>query len=332
MSLIFLDSFDHYTTLTHKYVSATGGMVVSAGNGRYGTAGLRRTNNLGNVQLVVNAMSTFTMGFAWRWAVAGAGTGQVIAELRDGTTRQVELWIDGAGYLYVGRNSTQIGPYGSIRLEPNVWYFIEWSVVISDTVGTAQVRVNEQVALSGSSLDTKNTANASVTRMYIGRGDGSSTISAMDYDDIYLRDDGTFAGDSRVAAIRPSGAGTTTQQAPSAGSNFQCVDESAPNDDTDYVEADTVGEKDTYAMGDLPTTAQTVFGVIQRARMRKTDAAASTARLVVRSGGTDYESGDKALSDSYAYLSEIREVDPNTAAAWTHSAVNAMEAGQKHQA
>lgn len=55
-------------------------------------------------------------------------------------------------------------------------------------------------------------------------------------------------------------------------------------------------------------------------------------RIVLRRGGTDYESGDLVMADSCAYFEQIRETDPSTAAAWTQSGVDAVELGAKVQA
>ena len=55
-------------------------------------------------------------------------------------------------------------------------------------------------------------------------------------------------------------------------------------------------------------------------------------KLVVRSGGTDYLSGDKVVPASEKSLWNIWETDPYDAAAWTEADVNAMEIGVKSAA
>jgi hypothetical protein len=49
----------------------------------------------------------------------------------------------------------------------------------------------------------------------------------------------------------------------------------------------------------------------------------------VKSGATEVGGADTALPTSYAWLNRVDAVDPNTAAAWTAAAVNALQVGPK---
>lgn len=75
--------------------------------------------------------------------------------------------------------------------------------------------------------------------------------------------------------------------------------------------------------------ASQVFGVQTTASIARTDTLEKYARLVVRSGSTDYVGASQlALTDpSYAPMLGMWEQDPNTSAAWTNSAVQAVEIG-----
>jgi hypothetical protein len=62
----------------------------------------------------------------------------------------------------------------------------------------------------------------------------------------------------------------------------------------------------------------------------KTDAAARNLAIVTRSGGSDFDGSDVALAlGTNAYVQQLRETDPATAAAWAIAAVNAAEFGAK---
>jgi hypothetical protein len=132
-----------------------------------------------------------------------------------------------------------------------------------------------------------------------------------------------------VELLLPSGAGAETQWTPSAGSNYQNVDENPENGDTDYNKSNTVGQVDTYAMANLVSVAGLIYGVQYLEYARKDNAGTRTIAPVARIGGADYLGSNVNLSDSYAYTREIKELSPATAAAWTISEINAMEFGVK---
>jgi len=130
-----------------------------------------------------------------------------------------------------------------------------------------------------------------------------------------------------VPTLFPSGAGSSTQMTPSAGSNFQCVDETSPNGDTDYVSDSVVGHKDLYAMGNLPSTSGTIKGIQVLSYDRKDDAGTRQIKNKIKSGATEADGATVTLGTSYVYVRDIFEHDPDTGAPWTPSGVNAIEAG-----
>ena len=116
------------------------------------------------------------------------------------------------------------------------------------------------------------------------------------------------------------------------GDDFANVDDETPDDDLTFRASSTVGHKDSFVMSDLDTTVGSVLAVQQVVRWRKDDAGSRTGRQFVRIGGTDYEGSDAAIGDTYAYSRRILEQNPATAADWTISDVNGLEAGYKVEA
>lgn len=166
--------------------------------------------------------------------------------------------------------------------------------------------------------------------------EGGTTIDqiqlSIGHYDNFIVDSAAWIGDTRIQAIVPSGAGTTTEWDPSAGSNYECVDE-RPYSDTDYVSTNVNDETDTYAFGNLTGSISSIKCVQVQARAAKEGASTPTnIALVARPASTDYASGDKALSTSYGSLFNIWETDPETTSAWIESGVNASEFGVKSRA
>jgi hypothetical protein len=216
--------------------------------------------------------------------------------------------------------------------------YLECKVVVHDSTGSVELKINGVVVITASGLDTRNAGTGIPSILHFGQllAQASSTGGLID-DTYYLDNQGsaphnTYLGDVRVETLRPSGAGNSTQFIPSAGANFENVDELVVDGDTTYNSETTVSDKDTFAMGNLPEAIDAIFATMQLTYWRKDNAGPRSGRQVIRSGGTDYEGSTVIMLDAYKFDEQIRIVDPATTVAWTESGVNAIEAGYKVQA
>jgi hypothetical protein len=219
-------------------------------------------------------------------------------------------------------------------LNANVEAYIEVRVKHSTTVGEVEVRVNGNPTpvISVTGKDTGSQSDEII--LEFGAAHGTRDASAF----YLLNTSGpaphnTFLGHIRYGSVLTSGNGNSSQLVGSDGNstdNYLLVDDGFNHDsDSTYVESPTVGDKDTYAMGNLPTTPLTILAVCPLIIAKKTDAGTRAIVPVIRSGGTDYEGTDAYLGTSYDVYREAFIEDPDTAAAWTESGVNAMELGPK---
>ncbi len=117
------------------------------------------------------------------------------------------------------------------------------------------------------------------------------------FDDFYRGNDqgsvnNNFLGDIRIDVINPNGAGNYTDLTPSAGANYECVDETLL-DSSDYVEGANVAEKDSYSYESVPTDIDDadIKAVIIRNHAQKT-AESNNIKIdgLIRTGSTDYNS------------------------------------------
>jgi hypothetical protein len=342
MALLFMDSFDHYATadLTEKWTASNNSPVVGA-YGRNSTNGLRCSINhwvsatvLGGITEAILAVAikpatmsadsaVLAFGAAGHWQCGlGVRADGTLQPFRVTNAAFTPASASGSYVSYIGSAST-------FALSVGVWTYLEVRIVCSDTVGVCQARANGSEILNLTSLDTSYDAT-SLTRIGLG-GDGSS---AFYYDDLVVMDttgslNNAFMGDVTVSAIYPSAAGNSSGWTPSAGSNYQCVDESSPNDDTDYNATSTVGTKDTYAFANAPAGAD-IRAVQVLAAVRKGAEGPGQVKLVTRSGSTDYDGAAQGIGGTtYSYVREVLETDPATSAAWTESGFNAAEFGIK---
>jgi len=325
--LLFMESFDHEADkadLGRKWDFANIYSISSDGrNGKcaklVSSDKLRKILPANYATLIFGAAFYFTTDNAERY----------LFSFRDGTAIQVSVkWLGPSHKLRVYRGNTLLGT--TTRTFPlNTWMYLEFKATIDQVAGAYELRVAGVNVLSAAGIRTQETANPYANDLNVG-------ASYMDghegrVDDLYLCDDsGTlnndFLGDIKVEVILPNGPGHYSQWTPSAGLNYECVDEAAPNDDTDYVSSATVGQKDSYACQDITLTGS-IKGIQILALERKDDAGNYTTRLLTRSGGGDYFGDNFIVFDTYRYDRQIREIDPATGLPWTVPGINAFEPG-----
>lgn len=347
MALLFVDSFDHYSTaqLAAKGWTVAGGTVTVAGAAaRTGVAGLLFVGTTPSVKrgiAVADEHATLIVGHSVVIASLSSAT-NICAFLSDsGATTHVTIEVTATGAIQARRGTaagTILGTGSAGAVAAGASVFVESLVTLSDTVGVVTVRVNGVAALSVTAADTKNAGTKTVLdSVLLGRSSTNTGAGDTSIDDFYLCNaagsapSNTFLGDVRVRALLPTGNGNSSQLLGSdadSTDNYLLVDE-VPADTADYVGSATDDQKDTYQMANLVELTGTVFGVQGVAQVLKTDAGARSAALVTRSGGSDFDSADLAVGTSATFVSAVREADPATAAAWTIAGVNAAEAGVK---
>ena len=363
MALLFMDSFDHYATadLTKKWSGAipiSFEVIPSIGaTGRHSSNGIRwAAGNFGGrtlTKLLATSGATVVVGFAF---VQYAGTfsslvvgtifdptiynqANYVVAIRQAGTVQVWVRINQSGTLTVLRGSTELGTtVKALTAGAGLYSFIELKVLIDSSVGTVNLQVNQEVWLSLTAQNTRNAASATWDEILIGgmRGGGSPYVG-WDYDDVYVLDGAgpapwnTFLGDCRVDVRNPTAAGATTGWTPSAGANWQNVDDVAPNDDTDYNSVVTLNAVDTFVTQDAPVAGATIFGVQHCINAKKSDIGPCAIASVIRPSGTDQVGASAALGTGYSYLLQVAATIPGSAGPdpWTEAAFNAAEFGYK---
>lgn len=338
MAIFFIEGFDHLSAaqLSRKWSVAQNGTVNT---GRFGGQCFKTTGANDYVEKVApSASQGWRLGFAFRLDTHNTSATVPFVALMDGGSAQVELCVDTGRRLQVTRNGTAVGSPSTGTINFGQWYYIEWFVVISNglTADQCNVYVDGTQYLALGSGDTQNTANATADRFRLQNFTGFHGVS---FDDVFASLESstlpTLIGDTRVVTLSPSGNGNSSQFVGSDGNstdNYLLVDETGSIDDADYVQSSNVGDKDTYAMGNLTVTATAIHAVQLSLGATKDDAGARTARGLVRISGTDYESSDLTVSSSNTVLTPIWLTSPATSSAWTQSEVDGMEAGVKVQA
>jgi len=338
--LLGMDSFDGYTSSTDmgkKWLAASG--TITASVGRNGTSGLRIGGGA-NPIWAIGTQTEVVTGFSCQINTA-LGSSTSICELRNGTSQQLELRVTTDYKLQVTRGGagTILATSTTALLTLAVTAHIQFKALLhTSSGGNFHVKVNG-VTVSWDSANTGRTTAASpgtADRLYItghGTGSGSTVI-----DDFWVCDtsgslNNDFLGDCRVECIRPNAAGDTTQWDRNTGStNYEAVDDTAPDGDSTYVYTGVDGEIDLYNFGSLVSTSGLVLALQTIIYARKDDAGARKLSTLLKSGGTEYPTDtslEVSLNDDYNMIINRFEENPVTTDAWTISEVNAAQFGFK---
>lgn len=340
MSLLFLDSFDHYTNLNDKWDAQFFGsnIVATQAAGRFvdgalsikgsGGGGWRDKSLPNSVELIA--------GFAWNNTAGDSFDG--IFKFVDNFSAEslfATLVIDtssGVGTLTYNGNTatTSTGVFTG-----SVWQHVEMRVLMSDTVGVLQIRRNGVEVASVTGIDTR---PASVTHFTAFRVEADSNSQNHHMDDLYIVDaltanNNTYLGDSRITVLRPKDDGLVNNFLPvGEANNWETVDELLNDGDTTYVEAGAELAREAYqnkTFTDVGVTPGVIFGVQVVNAAKKTDAGRLDYLDQMIINGTTYDNGVDIISTSGTYKMTrfIRDTDPSDDATWTEAKVDITGSG-----
>jgi hypothetical protein len=348
MALVFINGFDDQLS---SGVSSGTSMSFDLSTVRTGTAsgriqGVNGASNTGYFFLPIpgGGDATIVVGQAL-YLPNNVNSCAIATFLSDnGSTVHVTVGFKtSTGVLTVYRGGSGGTVLGTVTLSgtallPTTWGYWETKCVLSDTVGEVHVRYNGAAVLDLTGLDTKNAGTKTVIDS-VAYPSGFGDSAYITYIDDFYVVTGTgpsptdFLGDCKVSTIYPSGNGDFSQLVGSDAdsvNNYALVNEVGAPVTTSYVESDTVGQRDFYAMGDivLPSSA-TVLGVQVSAYCNNPDGGASrSAKLGIRQGTNEALSANQALTTAtFLAARGVFTVDPATGTAWTQAGVNSVQAG-----
>jgi len=235
---------------------------------------------------------------------------------------------DFLGWLY----STMLNQTTDPALSTDNWHYIEVKVVVHDTAGSYEIRVDGVTVLSDTNVDTRGGDEDSEIVQF------KPQVVNQELDDIYICDtDGTtnndFLGQVVIEGIFPSADGDASGWTPASGTdNSAMVDDIPPDDDTSYVESNTQGDEDLYDYADLSTiTTEPILGLQVNTDVRMNEFPGDFDLYQPVKSGSTTSDGQPAniATDNYEVATRILETDPDTSSAWTASGVNGTQFGIK---
>jgi hypothetical protein len=338
MTIQYADSFGAYSAMADLQKagyssSGLGSYNVNATAGRRANKAVRGSfaaSPVGLTRAVDTPAAKIAVCVAFRISdiSQAVDTNGIFLTFGDGTVTHVGLSVlaDGSVRAYRG-DGTTLGTSATGLITSNTYYHLEVEVLVDASTGTVKVYLDGDTTpiIDGSALDTNNGGDDSISLIGFGADRAGSVV--FDFCDLVVRDGDSQLGDVRVDYL-PANANGNTNQFATQGSTtaYENVDDTTPND-SDFNYSSTPGQVDQYGLADVSWSPSNIYAVIEKVRARKSDAGTRSIQHVLRSGSTDYTGATRALSTTSAYYHNVREVDPNTTAAWGESGVNGAQVG-----
>lgn len=266
----------------------------------YSAAGAFRINN---------SSASTTIGFFVEFRLSGNTQARVLFR----TDGFIEIFRNTGTSLFVSAGTYTVGIWN--------WFSIEADI---DNAGSITVFLNG-VSVATFSGDTQQQASPGFDQVVIGAV-GSASID-IDFDDFTIDDTLTEIPETYWVLQAASGNGTPLEFTPSAGTNWENVEENPPSS-AEYNETATAGDQDMYSYPNLPFSPASIYAVATVLYAAR-DGSITGFAAEINSGGTP-DTGptvSPAAAGVYTLSYSFFDTDPDTAAAWTESAVNALEAG-----
>lgn len=273
------------------------------------------------IDFVIPPTLTIVMGFAYKHGGSGTGT---LVHFTSGSATQTSLYLNWNGLLEAYRGTITSLALATEPLRVGTWNYIDVKVVLHDSTGSIQVRLNGQDIINETNIDTK---YSSGTFKY-----GSVSIEAFErgaWDDIYIYDDtgGTpsLQGSRAVENLSPT-SDDTSQWTPSIGSDHYALVNDTTINDTTYVSHSTINEVDDWGYSNITEIDGGILGLAQWTRATTNDGGIRTVNSLCESNSTE-DLDSVAHSEGFETLYRIIDEDPDTSTAWTVSGVNAATFG-----
>jgi hypothetical protein len=326
MALLDFEGFDRETSNLSGWFTGFGTSISADGQGwnNYGRYGYG---------LFVRALGANLSGKHWVQAhlyITTWGNSTLLSHTTNGAGNGTLLRMTSAGGLQVTRDTINVlSSEAAGRLALNTWHFIQFAVTMHSTSGTVEVWID------GVKVDALTfSGNTSTWGNYVSHWGAGTTFVRVD--NVVFYSEAGDAPNARTPATRvftdlPTGAGAAAEFTPSAGTNWECVDEQPNDGDTTYVSAAAAPASDLYSYpsGTIPS-ATIVYGVGAELVARKDDLGGGEINPLLRSNGATYESTPAIpLTTSYVRHKRFWATDPATGLPWTVARANAAQVGVK---
>lgn len=300
MSLLFIEGFA-CDNISERWVSGSptiGTTPTTPGSHSASSARLGDTPGASLLLAVATAADAkVTVGFLL-YIDADSSAGNVIQFRTQDSVVQCGVKIAGTPRkmsVYRTSNPATVVTTGTYEFDLDTWYYVELQIQLSDTVGIAKTRVNGDVDIDATGLDTlASGSDLTIAALRWGGTDNQNDMDDFYITDIYVLDDaGTvrndFLGEVEVKCLEPNADGFHTDFTPLSSTNISNVDETGDHDgDTSYNAGTTAGDQDSFDMTTITGLAgRDILGLQAEVVAEKNDSGTKYGRVFIRPASTD---------------------------------------------
>lgn len=270
---------------------------------------------------------------------------------RDGNLAADRIWmtIDNGGLLRLYDEDGQVGSASS-ALSTATFYCLELKLDRTAAAGSHVVEGRIDTSVFATASNRNVSTPADTIRVGGNLNSEAQTTGDWYFDDLAVNDaTGSFQtgypGTSRLIILRPNGAGdshtfaTQTGGTAGAANNYTRVDETTPNDATDFNGSNTLNQEDLFAFDNSGLGANDIINCVQvNMRFRNNTADATTAikaEIMKTTGGTKTQSSAIVVNSTTWFsndptlprlpvLTLYTDPDGNP---WTQTTLDTLQAG-----
>lgn len=339
MTLLFMDGFDHYdgsnSNLALGQYSSVSNAALSTTQVRTGSRSVSGTST--SSCSLIHAFSALqsSVGFGFGYFFDSAPGGEIVlASLSrsdgDQTVPNITVSQLASGAIRVRRGNTagtELGSSAPAVLSAATWNHIEVYATASNSAGAIEIRVNEVIVLTLSSVDTVGSGTEYFASLLVSLN-RLSAGNIRYIDDLYVWNSaGTlnndFVGDRRVLTLMPNVNSATQEMTVTGAANAYTAIRSADGDTSYLTASDSVPVTSEFGFEDAGDNVGAINAVQTVVLARKTEAGAATMQVSMISGA-DVDAGDvHSIADSYSYYEDVFETNPDTGAPWNASTISA---------
>lgn len=314
IAILGLRDFECGHSMVSSADTVSGSPNAGTGQAHTGTYALRmNTSGAGEARWAISGTPSNPSVSVWIYPASYTTADSIKLKLLVQSGEYIELRWNATSYTFDAYVDGVLAAAGTVQV-PNIgWFSVQWYTTLADA-GTLQVKIDGRLSIDYSG-DTKPSTSAAVTYLHI------YSQSATNYFDDLVWGTGGYLGALRVNAIRPT-ANSAVAWTPSAGTNYECVDET-PYRDSDYNYTAVNATVDELTLGDFDSADKVLVAVDAWVRAWEVEADATSLKVGVDSGGTDATT-THALSTTATYYHHCMDTDPATGVEWIDAGVDAL--------
>lgn len=330
MALLFADGFEHYgagsTNSGAVRAAFLAGLWADVGLGWiYNNPANARTGNRyfecssGGPSVVINTNDNeigAAFGMYMEVLPSTVNNGAGFAVRNELNTDIIRVRATPTGSIDIRTSSdTLIASTDAGTVTAGAWYHYEIRLLQDNVVGEIELRINGEVVLFLTDLNL----GTLPPRIFRLSGASSGTHTRF-YDDLIVWDttgdvNNTFFGPARVNTVYMNTDDVGNQwSVVGAGSGAAAISENAPDGDTSYIQAATVGQTSRFTPQTLPVEVEAIAGIFVPAMGKLASAGEGNFQLSIISDSNIANGPEYILTSAYTYWPSVFEKDPATGA------------------